>query len=144
MKKMIRLSFAFIALAMCSANISKAAFPIKQETVQTTAVTEQEANEMLTVAAAPAAAESATATAVVKAEKKQSFFGKIFSSVKKAASAAIPQILYVILAILPLGWLGMGINDNWSGSDWVISLVLYILFWLPGLIFTLVKMNKYY
>ena len=58
--------------------------------------------------------------------------------------AAIPQILYIILAILPLGWLGMGLNDEFTGIEWVLSLILYILMWLPGLIYTLIMMGKYY
>ncbi len=63
---------------------------------------------------------------------------------KKAGGASISKGLYVVLAILGLGWLAMGLLDDWSGSDWIISLVLYLLFFLPGLIFTLIKMKKYY
>ena len=59
-------------------------------------------------------------------------------------SAVIPAILYIVLAIIGLGWLAMGINDSFQGSDWLISLVLYILFYIPGLIYTLIKMGKYY
>ncbi len=63
---------------------------------------------------------------------------------KKAGTADISKGLYIVLAIIGLGWLAMGLLDNWSGSDWIISLVLYFLFFLPGLIYTLIKMNKYY
>lgn len=56
----------------------------------------------------------------------------------------ISKGLYIVLAIIAFGWLGMGLLDNWKGSDWVISLVLYLLFYLPGLIYTLIKMKKYY
>lgn len=63
---------------------------------------------------------------------------------KKAGSTSISKGLYVVLAILGLGWLAMGILDDWSGSDWIISLVLYFLFFIPGLIYTLIKMKKYY
>jgi uncharacterized membrane protein YqaE (UPF0057 family) len=73
---------------------------------------------------------------------KQSFFSHLFQ--KLVGGAAISKGLYIILAILPFGWLGMGLNDNFTGSDWIISLVLYILLWLPGLIYTLVKMKNYY
>ena len=52
--------------------------------------------------------------------------------------------LYVLLAILGLGWLAMGVMDDWSGSDWVVNLILTVLCWLPGVIHALVKMKKYY
>jgi uncharacterized membrane protein YqaE (UPF0057 family) len=52
--------------------------------------------------------------------------------------------VYVLLAILGLGWLAMGLVSDWEGSDWIISLVLYLLCYLPGLIYTLVKMKNYY
>lgn len=67
--------------------------------------------------------------------------------VKKQMAADEPQItkgLYVVLAILGFGWLAMGLLDNFKGSDWIISLVLYALFYIPGLIYSLVKMKKYY
>ena len=63
---------------------------------------------------------------------------------KKAGTADISKGLYIVLAIIGLGWLAMGLLDDWSGSDWIISLVLYFLFFLPGLIYTLIKMKKYY
>lgn len=58
--------------------------------------------------------------------------------------AEISKGLYIVLAIFGLGWLGMGLNDNFKGDEWLISLLLYILLWLPGFIYTLVKMKKYY
>ena len=58
--------------------------------------------------------------------------------------ADIPQVLYVILAIIGLGWLVMGILDNFEGSNWWIGLILTILGWLPGVIFSLIKMHEYY
>ena len=65
-------------------------------------------------------------------------------SVWTHSKAKIEQIVYIILAILPLGWLGMGLNDNFQGYDWLISLVLYLVLWLPGIIYTLIMMPKYY
>ena len=56
----------------------------------------------------------------------------------------LDPIVYIILAIFPLGWLAMGLNDNFKGNDWLISLVLYILGWLPGIVYTLYMMSKYY
>lgn len=56
----------------------------------------------------------------------------------------ISKGVYVLLAILGLGWLAMGLLDNWDGSDWLVNLLLTVLCWLPGLIHALVKMKKYY
>lgn len=57
----------------------------------------------------------------------------------------IDQIIYIILAIIPLGGaLAMGLNDGFTGNDWLIALIGYFLFYFPGLIWTLYKMNKYY
>jgi uncharacterized membrane protein YqaE (UPF0057 family) len=66
------------------------------------------------------------------------------SNGKSKAGASIPKVLYVIMALVGLGWLAMGILDNFSGSNWWIGLLLYFLFFIPGVIFTLIKMKDYY
>ncbi len=58
--------------------------------------------------------------------------------------ADISEGVYILLAILGLGWLAMGLLSDWDGSDWIINLVLYLLCWLPGLIHALVKKKDYY
>jgi uncharacterized membrane protein YqaE (UPF0057 family) len=58
--------------------------------------------------------------------------------------AHVPQWLYVVMAIFFLGWLAIGIQSNWKGNNWWICLLLYFLFWLPGVIYALVVMDKYY
>jgi uncharacterized membrane protein YqaE (UPF0057 family) len=58
--------------------------------------------------------------------------------------SGIDKSVYILLAILGLAWIAMGLNDDWSGSDWVVNLILTFLCWLPGLIHALVKMKKYY
>lgn len=63
---------------------------------------------------------------------------------KMAKAADIPKGLYIVLAIFGLGWLAMGLLDDWTGNDWWINLILTFLCWLPGLIHALVKMKKYY
>lgn len=131
MKKIIKLSFAIMAITLMSTGVSKAAFPIKQEVAASQVVVNNQ-SEL-----------STTGTTVVntKAElQKQSADTKKESSKSKGISKG----LYIVLAIFSLGWLGMGINDNFEGYDWLISLVLYCLFWLPGFIYTLIKMKKYY
>lgn len=87
--------------------------------------------------------ESAAVAPTNEAAEKQTIFSKMFHKSAKG-KAEISKPLYIVLAIFAFGWLAMGINDNFEGWDWVISLVLYILGWLPGLIYTLVKMKKYY
>lgn len=59
-------------------------------------------------------------------------------------AADISKGLYIVLAIFGLGWLAMGLMDDWSGNDWIINLILTVLCWLPGLIHAFIKMNKYY
>jgi uncharacterized membrane protein YqaE (UPF0057 family) len=51
---------------------------------------------------------------------------------------------YIVLAILGWGWLAIGLKTDFSGDEWWISLLLYFLCYLPGLIYTLVKMKKFY
>jgi len=62
----------------------------------------------------------------------------------KRAGGEIPKGLYIVLAIFGLAWIAMGVMDNWSGSTWIINLVLTFLFWLPGFIHALVVMKNYY
>ena len=63
---------------------------------------------------------------------------------KLKADPDISSGLYVLLAILGLGWVAMGIMDDWSGSNWVTCLILSVLCWLPGLIHALAKKKDYY
>ncbi len=69
---------------------------------------------------------------------------KFLKKKMSGGAASISKGLYVVLAIIGLGWLAMGILDDWNGSDWIIALVLSLLFWIPGVIFSLIKMKKYY
>lgn len=69
---------------------------------------------------------------------------KVLKKKLKKDGADISKGVYVLLAILGLGWLAMGLLDDWEGSDWLVNLLLTVLCWLPGLIHALVKMKKYY
>ncbi|HKK89637.1 MAG TPA: YqaE/Pmp3 family membrane protein [Saprospiraceae bacterium] len=62
----------------------------------------------------------------------------------KSFNPNMPQIGYIILALIGFGWLAIGVLDNWSGQYWIISLILYLLFYIPGLIYTLLIMGNYY
>ena len=61
-----------------------------------------------------------------------------------SAAADIQKGLYVVLAIFGLGWLAMGLLDDFEGNNWWVGLLLGLLCWLPGVIYSLVKMKDYY
>jgi uncharacterized membrane protein YqaE (UPF0057 family) len=63
---------------------------------------------------------------------------------KVGQSEDISKEIYIVLAIFGLGFVAMGLLDDWKGSDWIINLVLTALCWLPGLIHAFMKMKKYY
>ena len=63
---------------------------------------------------------------------------------KMAADEKIPKGLYIVLAILGLGWIALGVLSDWTGNDWWVNLLLTLLCWLPGVIHALVKMKDYY
>jgi len=48
----------------------------------------------------------------------------------------VPMILLVILAFL-LPWLAVGLYTNWDTMLTVISVILWLLFWVPGIVFAL-------
>ena len=62
---------------------------------------------------------------------------------KHAEAADIEKNIYILLAVFSLGWLAMGLLDDWTGNNWIICLVLSLL-WLPGIIYALIKMKDYY
>ena len=74
-----------------------------------------------------------------KAEKMQ----KKMAAGHLAAEPGIDKGTYVIVAIL-IPFLAVGLATNFEGGDWLICLLLTILFYLPGLIYALIKMNTYY
>ncbi len=59
------------------------------------------------------------------------------------AAPAIEKGVYIIVAIF-IPFLAVGLATNFEGSDWLICLLLTFLFYLPGLIYALIKMNTYY
>lgn len=56
----------------------------------------------------------------------------------------ISKGLYIVLAIFGLGWIAMGVMDDWTGQNWWLNLILTVLCWLPGVIHALIKMKDYY
>lgn len=135
-----KLLVAFAALTLGIATQSQAAFVVKKTPVKT----EQTANaDKETVGAAEeSAAAVATVVTETKVVKKHSFFYHLLH--RPAKGDVIPLGLYIIMAILPLGWLAMGLNDNFTGYPWILSLILYILGYVPGIICTLLFIPRYY
>ena len=132
-----RITVLLLALTLGLTTVSQAAFVVKKE-----AKTEQVAT---TTAQSQTTAEESTASATVAAEPKahaqqHSFLHKLF----KSGKAEISKGVYVLLAIIGLGFLGIGLNENFEGINWIIGLVLCLLFWLPGLIYALIMMKNYY
>jgi uncharacterized membrane protein YqaE (UPF0057 family) len=60
------------------------------------------------------------------------------------AGDGITKGVYILMAFFGLAWLAMGLKSDWSGSDWIVNLILTALCWLPGFIHALVKMKDYY
>ena len=57
----------------------------------------------------------------------------------------VPKGVFILFAILiPIvAVIMMGIADEWEGNRWWLALLLYFLCYLPGLIYTLTKLNEY-
>jgi len=51
--------------------------------------------------------------------------------------------IFILLALLGWAWLLMGIQDDFSGSTWIVNLLLTVLCWLPGFIHSMVHMKDY-
>jgi hypothetical protein len=88
---------------------------------------------------------------------------KMKREMKKNHSASpgdgITKEIYVLFAILALGWLAIGLLSDWEGIDWIINLVLLVgmgalgsilgigiffgIGWLASLIHALLKMPDY-
>ncbi len=139
---MKKVTLTLLAAGMLFSGNTYAGFLMKKNipttTVATTTATAQAPQaEMLTGSSVTLPAENLQVT------KKQTVLSKLLTRVA-GKSAEIPQVLYIVLAVIGFGWLAMGFNDSFSDWDWVISLVLYLLGWLPGFIYTLIKMSKYY
>ncbi len=128
MKKTTQIILVLIAFVLGNVNVSYAAFPIQQHQQS------EPTGSMVVV-------ENAKPVTEIKA--KQLSKKQIKKALKKGDSG-ISKGLYVILSIIGLGWLAMGILDDFEGSDWIISLVLSLLFWLPGVIYSFIKMKKYF
>lgn len=68
---------------------------------------------------------------------------KYLKSQKKSGDDGISKGLYILLSLIGATWIFMGIQDDWSGSTWIVNLLLFALCWLPGFIHSMVKMKDY-
>ena len=131
-----RITVLLIALTMGLTTVSQAAFVVKKE-----AKTEQAATNGATGTALANESTATTATPEPKAHaKKHSSLHKRLA----AGKAEISKGVYILLAIIGFGFLGIGLNENFEGINWLIGLLLCLLFWLPGLIYALIMMKNYY
>lgn len=62
----------------------------------------------------------------------------------KGGSDDLPKGLYIVGSILGFSWILMGVMDDWQGNNWWVSLLLFALCWLPGVIYSFIKMKDYY
>jgi uncharacterized membrane protein YqaE (UPF0057 family) len=64
---------------------------------------------------------------------------------EKREDIPVSKGLFIVLAIfVPIAAIiMMGIADDWSGNRWWIALILYALCYIPGLIYTLTKLNDF-
>ncbi len=76
-------------------------------------------------------------------KQAQKFLKKRMNS-NEDGSTKVPEGLYIIGSVLAFGWLLMGLMDDFQGSNWWVSLILYLLCILPGIIHAFVKKNEYY
>lgn len=57
----------------------------------------------------------------------------------------IEKGLYIVLAIFGLGFVAMGLMDDWEGQNWWVNLLLTVLLCgIGGIIHSFIKMKEYY
>ena len=74
----------------------------------------------------------------LKRELKSSLLSskKMTKKEKNSKNSQVAMILLVILAFL-LPWLAVGLYTDWDVTLTVISVILWLLFWVPGIVFAL-------
>lgn len=144
MKQRIVILLSIIGLLLISFGNADAAYRIKKSTVQTIE-NQFVISPVSNYVVAPIENNNTIdATAIKQVNKKRSLASRIINYLFPTEEALIPLPVYILLAFPFLGWLAMGINDDFTGDDWWICIILYCCLWFPGFIFTLIKMKKYY
>lgn len=80
---------------------------------------------------------------VAKMKMKRKGINSLFSGDGKSAPG-IEKGIYILIAIVGFPFLSVGLASDWEGSDWLYCLLWTCLCWLPGFIYALMKMKKYY
>ncbi len=142
MKQRIIVIFSILGLIIISTSNADAAYKIKKSHAQ--AIENQFSVAPISTPIINSRETNTDVTAIKHLHQKRSLISCIVNYLLPHDEALIPLPVYIILAFPFLGWLAMGINDDFTGDDWWICLILYCCFWLPGFVFTLLKMRKYY
>lgn len=69
---------------------------------------------------------------------------KVMKSKVAGGGPEVSKGVYILLALLGWGFLGIGLLTDWKGNDWLYCLLLGFLCWLPGVIYAFAKMKNYY
>lgn len=82
-------------------------------------------------------------TIVLKAAQKK--IKKQLRKGHKRDNIPVSKGLFIVFAIfVPIvAVIMMGVADDWSGNRWWLALILYILCYIPGLIYTLTKLDEF-
>ena len=111
------------------------------------AKTEQTSNAETTAAntdeTVTTAAPTAKSTEVKAVARKHGFLHRLAGRIL-GNKDVMPQGVYILLSVFFLGWLAIGLNENWDGYNWLIALLLYVILWLPGFIYSMIMMGNYY
>jgi len=135
--------FAFIWTASAVNSAPKSILDANQSTELKDIIKGMEINEIL--ALSPKNYREKTGNRLgVKNTIKLKIAQKLLKKSEGKASVDIPKGVYILGAIFGFAWLLMGLMDDFEGNNWWISLILYALFYLPGLIHALIKMGDYY
>ncbi len=63
---------------------------------------------------------------------------------KRHNMGELPKGIYIAMCILPLGWLAIAINSNFTENEWIFALLWYVLLYLPGVYYSLRQMKRFY
>jgi len=125
---------------------SHAGFLIRKNNAPTVKTEQTTTNESIVATAdetVTTAAASGKSTEVKTVAKKHGFFQRLAGRIL-GNKDVMPQGVYILLSVFFLGWLAIGLNEDWDGYNWLIALLLYIILWLPGFIYSMIMMGNYY
>jgi uncharacterized membrane protein YqaE (UPF0057 family) len=127
-----------LALGLMSAS------PVHRQANENSKLVQLSAEQVLSLSTAELEANGHKLTALQKLQLNiaQKIVAKKVKKAEKQSSGMSKGVYILVAFFIP--FLAVGIATNFKGSDWVIALLLSLLFWLPGFIYALVKMKDYY